>query len=68
MQGGGGGKWPSANPNDNYSGTDCQINLKPSCIFKFVSCLEVYIKILIYLELEGTLEGHLLARVTQHQP
>ena len=42
--------------NDYISGTDCPIDLKPSCIFKFVNCPEVYIKILTNLDLEGTLE------------
>ena len=31
-----GAKWPSA--------TDCPVDLKPSCKFKLVSCLEVYQK------------------------
>ena len=49
--------------NDYISGTDCPIDLKPSCIFKFVNCPEVYIKILTNLDLEGTLEGLLSGRV-----
>ena len=38
-------KWPTANLNDYFSATECPIDLKPSCIFKFVRCLEVYEKI-----------------------
>ena len=37
----GGAKWPTANLNDYFSATECPIDLKPSCIFKFVRCLEV---------------------------
>ena len=40
----GGAKWPTANLNDYFSATECPIDLKPSCIFKFVRCLEVYEK------------------------
>ena len=65
---GGGGKWPTANLNDYFSATECPIDLKPSCIFKFVRCLEVYKKKMISLDLGGTLEGLLLARVPQNQP
>ena len=52
-----GGKWPTANLNDYFSATECSIDLKPSCIFKFVCCLEVYEKRLINLDLGGTLEA-----------
>ena len=40
----GGGKWPAGNLNTYFSATECLIDLKPSCIFKFVLCLEVYQK------------------------
>ena len=42
---------------DYFSATECQINFKPSCIFKFVSCFEVYKKRLIILDFGGTLES-----------
>ena len=60
-QGWGGG------PNDYFSTTECAIDLNQSCIFKFVRFLEVHKK-LINLDLGGTLEGLLLARVPQNQP
>ena len=53
----GGAKWPTANLNDYCSATGCPIDLKPSCIFKFVRCPQVYEKKLINLDLGGTLEG-----------
>ena len=56
-QAGGGGKWPPANLNDFFSANECPIDLKPSCIFTFVRCLDVYKKRLINLDLGGTLEG-----------
>ena len=62
------GKWPTANLNDYISATECPIDLKPSCIFKFVRCLEVYEKQLVNFDLGGTLEGLLSARVPQNQP
>ena len=65
---GGGAKLPTANLKDYFSATECPIDLKPSCIFKFVRCLEVYIKILVNLDLGGTLEGLLSARVPRNQP
>ena len=40
----GGAKWHTANLNAYFSATGCPIDLKPSCIFKFVRCLEVYEK------------------------
>ena len=64
----GGAKWPTANLNDYFSSTECPIDLKPSCIFKFVCCLEVYEKKLTNLDHGGTLEGLLSARVPQNQP
>ena len=39
---GGGDKY--ARSNNYFSGTECHIYLKPSCLFKFVRCLEVYKK------------------------
>ena len=53
----GGGKWPAANLNNYFSATGCSIDLKPSCIFKFVRCLEVYKNKSINLDLGRTLEG-----------
>ena len=53
----GGAKWPTANLNDHFSATECPIDLKTSCIFKFVQCLKVYKTKLINLDLGGTLEG-----------
>ena len=53
----GGAKWPTANLNDYFSATVCPIDLKPSCIFTFVRCPQVYEKKLITLDLGGTLEG-----------
>ena len=44
IRGQGGVKWPTANLNDYFSATECPIDLKPSCIFKFFRCLEVYEK------------------------
>ena len=64
----GGAKWPTANLNDYCSATEYPIGLKPSCIFKFVRCPEVYEKKLIILDRGGTLEGLLSARVPQNQP
>ena len=40
-----------------------QIDLKPGCKFKFVHCLETYVKKLVSLDHEGTLEGPFLSRV-----
>ena len=39
-----GAKWPTANLNNYFYVTGCPIDLKQSCIFKFVPCLEVYKK------------------------
>ena len=62
-------KWPVANWNDFFSATNYyQIDLKPSCKFKFVRCLEVYLKKLINLDHEVTQEGLTSARVPQKQP
>ena len=58
-----GGRGLTANQNDFISGTNCPIDLKPSFIFMFVRCSDVYIKILTKLDLEGTLEGLLTARL-----
>ena len=38
-------KWPTANLNNYFSAIVCLIDLKPSCISKFVCCLEVIKKI-----------------------
>ena len=57
----------TANLNDYFFATECPIDLKPSCIFKFVHCLEVYQK-MINLDLGGTLEGFLSTMVPQNQP
>ena len=43
----------TANLNDYFFATECPIDLKPSCIFKFVRCHEVYKK----NGSIGTLEG-----------
>ena len=40
-----------------FSGTKGRIDLKPGCKFKFVRCLETYVKKLVSLDHEGTLEG-----------
>ena len=63
-----GANWPTANLNDYFSATECPIDLKPSCVFKFICCLEAYQKKSITLDLGGTLEGLLSARVPQNQP
>ena len=63
-----GAKWPTTNLNDYFCATECQIDLKPSSIFKFVRFLEVYEKKLINLDRGWTLEGLLSARVPQNQP
>ena len=55
VEGEGGGKWPAANRNNYSSATECLIDLKPCCIFKFVHCLNV-------------LEGLLSTRVPENQP
>ena len=41
---GGGAKWPTANQNNYSFATGCPIDLKPTCIFKFVHCIEEYKK------------------------
>ena len=53
----GGSKWPTANQKRYISGTECPIDLKPVCKFKFSCCLQVYLKKLINLDHEGALEG-----------
>ena len=40
-----------------FSGTKGRIDLKPGCKFKFVCCLETFVKKLVRLDHEGTLEG-----------
>ena len=64
----GGAKWPAANLKRYISGTECPIDLKPGCKFKFLSCLEVYLRKLINLDHEGALEGPFLPRVLQNLP
>ena len=39
-----GGNWPIENQKGYFSGTECQIDLKPGCRFKFLRCLDVYVK------------------------
>ena len=51
-----------------FLATECPINLKPSCIFKFVGCLEVHEKKMINLDRGGNVGGLLMARVPQNQP
>ena len=48
------------------SGTECPIDLKPGCKFKFVRCLETYLKKLISLGHEGTLPGPFLPRLLRN--
>ena len=48
------------------SGAECPIDLKPGCKFKFVLCLETYLKKLISLGHEGTLPGPFLPRVLRN--
>ena len=48
-----GAKWAAENLNNYFSATGCPIDLKPNCIFKFVSCLEVYKRNVPILTLEG---------------
>ena len=64
----GGAKWPAANLKRYISGTECPIDLKPGCKFKFLSCLEVYLRKLINLDHEGALEGPFLPRVLRNLP
>ena len=59
---------PAGNLNAYFSATECPIDLKPSCIFKFVCCLEVYEKRLLNLDRGGTLEGLLSVRVPHNKP
>ena len=59
----GGAKWPTANQKRYISGTECPIDLKPGCKFKFLCCFEVYIRKLIHLDHEGALAGPFLPRV-----
>ena len=51
-----------------FSGTKGRIDLEPGCKFKFVRCLETYVKILVSLDHEGTLEGPFLSRVPWNLP
>ena len=48
----------------NYSSeTECQIGLKLGCKFKFVRCLETYVKKFVSLDHEGNVECDLLVCV-----
>ena len=58
-----GGNWPIENKNSYISGTECPIDLKPGCKFKFVRCLETYLRTSPILGHEGTLQGPFLGRV-----
>ena len=60
---GGGGNWPIENQNSYISETKCPIDLNPGCKFEFVRCVKVYLKRLIILGHEGTLQGPFLPRV-----
>ena len=53
----GGGNWLIENQNSYISGTDCPIDLKSGCKFKFVSCLETNLRTFTILGHEGTLQG-----------
>ena len=57
-----------ANQNNYISVAKWWINLKPCCKFKFVCCLEMYLRKLINLDYEGTLEEPFLERVPSNQP
>ena len=53
----GGANMPQRFSNAYSSGTESRIDLKPGCKFKFVRCLETYVKKLVSFDHEGTLEG-----------
>ena len=59
----GGAKWPTGFEKSYFSGTKGRIDLKPGCKFKFVRCLETYVKKLVSLDHEGTLKGPFLSGV-----
>ena len=48
-----GAKWPTENQKGYFSGSECQIDLKPGWKCKFFCCLEVYAKKIINMGLEG---------------
>ena len=48
---------PHSFSNAYTSGTECPIDLKPGCKFKFLRCLEDYLRKLIKSDHEGALEG-----------
>jgi len=56
-QAGGGANLPHRFSNAYSSGTEIRIDLKPGCKFKFVRCLETYVKKLVSFDHEGTLES-----------
>ena len=65
---GGGGHWLIENQNSYIYGTKCPIDLKSGCKFKFLSCLEVYLRKWINLDHEVALEGPFLPWVPQNLP
>ena len=65
---GGGPNGPQQFENIIISEAECPIDLKPGCKFKFLCCLEVYLRKLINLDHEGALEGPFLPRVLQNLP
>ena len=61
--GGGGRNHPPLSENRDCSETECPIDLKHGCKFKFVRSLETYIKKLITLGHDQPLLGTFLPRV-----
>ena len=60
---GGGGRWPTANQKRFISGTKGPIDINLVYKFKFLCCLEVYLRKSINLDHEGALEGPFLQMV-----
>ena len=58
---GGGGNWPLGNIKAFISVNKCRIDLKPGCKLKFVRCPETYLRKLIILGNEGSLQGPFLS-------
>ena len=56
------------NQNDYFSGTECWIYLKPGCKFKFVYCLDIYLRKFAIFDHGGTLDGPLSPRVPKNGP
>ena len=48
---GGGDRWPTANQNNIFAGTKCQIDLQPGYKFEFIRCPEVFLNKMINLVL-----------------